>query len=253
MRPSRAALAYARAIKKTAIVVGDGYGFYTTRFFSAYILEGAQLVAEGHDPVLVEWARPAAGMVVPPLKVFDEVTLSLAVHGAEMARRYPRCARRGRGHAAGAARWSRRAAPARRRAPASTTTRASRAGCGPGCAALAAEVGERPSEPAEVIGTVDRLRDRLMLVQVLEAARCLEAGVLRTRATPRSARSWAWVSPRRPAARWPGSTARAPPSVVTLPRRRSSRSTDERYDRAGAAAADGRARTRRSSSGSEVA
>ena len=81
-------LAFCRAIKKLPIVVGDGYGFYTTRVFSAYILEGAQLVAEGHDPVLVEWAAKKAGMVVPPLQVFDEVTLSLGVKGFAMGRKY---------------------------------------------------------------------------------------------------------------------------------------------------------------------
>jgi 3-hydroxyacyl-CoA dehydrogenase/enoyl-CoA hydratase/3-hydroxybutyryl-CoA epimerase len=82
------ALAFSRKIKKLPIVVGDGYGFFTTRVFSAYILEGAQLVAEGHDPVLIEWAARKAGMVVPPLQVFDEVTLSLGVKGFAMGRKY---------------------------------------------------------------------------------------------------------------------------------------------------------------------
>ena len=82
------ALAYTKRIKKLPIVVGDGYGFYTTRVFSAYILEGAQLVAEGHDPVLIEWAARRAGMVVAPLQVFDEVTLSLGVKGFAMGRKY---------------------------------------------------------------------------------------------------------------------------------------------------------------------
>jgi 3-hydroxyacyl-CoA dehydrogenase / enoyl-CoA hydratase / 3-hydroxybutyryl-CoA epimerase len=82
------ALAFTKAIKKLPIVVGDGYGFYTTRVFSAYILEGAQLVAEGHDPVLIEWAGRKAGMVVPPLQVFDEVTLSLGVKGFAQGRKY---------------------------------------------------------------------------------------------------------------------------------------------------------------------
>ncbi|MCX4243094.1 3-hydroxyacyl-CoA dehydrogenase NAD-binding domain-containing protein [Paraliomyxa miuraensis] len=81
-------LAFCRAIKKLPIVVGDGYGFYTTRVFSAYILEGAQLVAEGHDPATIEWAARAAGMVVPPLQVFDEVTLTLAAKGFEQGRAY---------------------------------------------------------------------------------------------------------------------------------------------------------------------
>jgi 3-hydroxyacyl-CoA dehydrogenase/enoyl-CoA hydratase/3-hydroxybutyryl-CoA epimerase len=82
------ALAFAKAIKKIPIVVNDGYGFYTTRVFSAYILEGAQLVAEGHDPVLIEWAARQAGMVVPPLQVFDEVTLTLGVKATEQGRKY---------------------------------------------------------------------------------------------------------------------------------------------------------------------
>jgi 3-hydroxyacyl-CoA dehydrogenase/enoyl-CoA hydratase/3-hydroxybutyryl-CoA epimerase len=81
-------LNYCKAIGKLPVVVGDGYGFYTTRVFSAYILEGAQLVAEGHDPVVVEWAARQAGMVVAPLQVFDEVTLSLGVKGFKQGRAY---------------------------------------------------------------------------------------------------------------------------------------------------------------------
>ena len=76
-------LAFGKAIGRTNIVVNDGYGFYTTRLFGAYILEGVQLVAEGHDGVLVEWAAQTAGMVMPPLKVFDEVTLTLGRHAFE--------------------------------------------------------------------------------------------------------------------------------------------------------------------------
>ena len=77
------ALAFGKAIKKTNIVVNDGYGFYTTRLFSAYILEGCQLLAEGHDPAVLEYAARSAGMAMPPLKVFDEVTLTLGVHAFE--------------------------------------------------------------------------------------------------------------------------------------------------------------------------
>ncbi len=81
-------LTYCKRIKKIPIVVGDAYGFYTTRVFSSYILEGAQLVAEGHDPVLIEWAAKQAGMVVPPLQVFDEVTLSLGVKAMKSGAKY---------------------------------------------------------------------------------------------------------------------------------------------------------------------
>ena len=77
-------LAFGKALKKTSIVVNDGYGFYTSRLFASYLMEGVQLVAEGHDPVLVEYAARTAGMVMPPLKVFDEVSLTLGMHGFEM-------------------------------------------------------------------------------------------------------------------------------------------------------------------------
>ena len=79
-------LAFGKAIGKTNIVVNDGYGFFTTRLFAVYLLEGVELVAQGHDPALVEYAARTAGMVMPPLKVFDEVTLTLGMHGFETRR-----------------------------------------------------------------------------------------------------------------------------------------------------------------------
>src|SRR5690606_32311651 len=77
------ALGFGKALKKTNIVVNDGYGFFTSRLFAAYLLEGCELVAEGHDPALIEWAARTQGMVMPPLKVFDEVTLTLGLHAFE--------------------------------------------------------------------------------------------------------------------------------------------------------------------------
>lgn len=167
------ALNYARAIKKTAIVVGDGYGFFTSRFFSAYIVEGAQLVAEGYPAILVERAAKAQGMVVPPLKVFDEVTLSLAAHASEMAKRYvdtpesdgmrlvEKLVELGRtGKAAGAGFYDYSSQPRR----------------------LWSGLGELATgtvEVEDVHATVAELGERLMLVQALEAARCMENGVLR--------------------------------------------------------------------------
>ncbi len=76
-------LAFGRTIKKTHIVVNDHYAFYTSRVFGSYVIEGLQLVAEGHEPVLVETAARRAGMIVPPLKVFDEVSLTLGRHIAD--------------------------------------------------------------------------------------------------------------------------------------------------------------------------
>lgn len=73
---------------KTPIVVNDGYGFYTSRTFGCYLMEAVQMVSEGHDPVLIEWASRRSGMVVPPLKVFDEVSLRLGYHGMAQREAY---------------------------------------------------------------------------------------------------------------------------------------------------------------------
>jgi 3-hydroxyacyl-CoA dehydrogenase/enoyl-CoA hydratase/3-hydroxybutyryl-CoA epimerase len=165
------ALAFCRAIEKIPIVVNDGFGFYTTRVFARYIMEGAQLVLDGHDPVLVEWAAKSAGMLVPPLKVFDEVSLTLGRHVLDSGREYvgdePGLEAgellktlidvHGRsGKAAGKGFYDYQAEPRR---------------IWSGLRALARR------QPAET--GVPYLQRRLLLVQALEAARCLEQGILR--------------------------------------------------------------------------
>ncbi|PRP93022.1 Fatty acid oxidation complex subunit alpha [Enhygromyxa salina] len=166
-------LDFCRRIKKLPIVVNDGYGFYTTRVFSSYIMEGAQLVAEGHDPVLIEWAARQAGMVVAPLQVFDEVTLTLPLKAAAQSRKYLGDAsvdtdglalvttmvehhQRG-GRAAGAGFYDYEGGR--------------RVGLWPGLADLV-------SGPPARTG-VDYLARRLLLVQAVQAVHCLEAGILR--------------------------------------------------------------------------
>lgn len=167
-------LAFARRVKKTVIVVNDGYGFYTSRVFSAYIMEGAQLVAEGHDPVLIEWAARAAGMVVPPLQVFDEVSLKLGRHALTQALTYKgedaadnpavklvfamvdEHGRLGKAHGAGFYDYD----------------NGRRKGFWQG---LRDVVGSPVSK-----SPVEQLSERLVLAQVAEVLRCLDEGILRT-------------------------------------------------------------------------
>ncbi|WZB62046.1 3-hydroxyacyl-CoA dehydrogenase NAD-binding domain-containing protein [Achromobacter xylosoxidans] len=80
------ALDYIRQIRKTPIVVRDGYGFYTTRCVDAYIREGIRLVADGADPVRVENAGVALGMPVGPLALADEVGVDVLHHIAHFFR-----------------------------------------------------------------------------------------------------------------------------------------------------------------------
>ena len=71
---------FVKQIKKTPIVVNDSRGFYTSRVFATYVLEGMALLAEGNHPRAIESAGLQAGMPVGPLALTDEVSLSLMVH-----------------------------------------------------------------------------------------------------------------------------------------------------------------------------
>lgn len=71
---------FVKAIKKTPIVVNDSRGFYTSRVFATYVLEGMALLGEGNHPRAIESAGLQAGMPVGPLALTDEVSLSLLAH-----------------------------------------------------------------------------------------------------------------------------------------------------------------------------
>jgi 3-hydroxyacyl-CoA dehydrogenase / enoyl-CoA hydratase / 3-hydroxybutyryl-CoA epimerase len=105
---------FVRQIGKTPIVVNDSRGFYTSRVFATYVMEGIAMLAEGVHPRSIEVAGLQAGMPMPPLALQDEVSLSLALHVADQAQR-----------CAGWAAWARRSARAFTTGP--TTARR----CGP--------------------------------------------------------------------------------------------------------------------------
>ncbi|MCE2912450.1 MAG: 3-hydroxyacyl-CoA dehydrogenase NAD-binding domain-containing protein [Pseudomonadota bacterium] len=78
---------YVLQIGKTPIVVNDSRGFYTSRVFSTYVMEGIAMLKEGVHPRSIEAAGLQAGMPMPPLALQDEVSLSLALHVAEQTRK----------------------------------------------------------------------------------------------------------------------------------------------------------------------
>jgi len=136
-------------------------------------MEAVQLVAEGHDPVLIESAAKQAGMVVPPLKVFDEVTLKLGHHGILQREKYlgqnvsdiagvkllkamvEDHDRLGKAHGKGFYDYG------------------GERKIWPGLKSL---VTAKPAKTG-----LDYIKDRLMLVQVLEVARTVEEGIIRER------------------------------------------------------------------------
>jgi 3-hydroxyacyl-CoA dehydrogenase/enoyl-CoA hydratase/3-hydroxybutyryl-CoA epimerase len=71
---------FVTSLGKLPIVVNDSRGFFTSRVFGTYVMEGATMLAEGVPAPLIEHAALAAGMPVGPLAVLDETSLSLSVH-----------------------------------------------------------------------------------------------------------------------------------------------------------------------------
>lgn len=71
---------FVKTIKKTPIVVNDSRGFYTSRVFATYVLEGIALLEEGNNARAIEAAGLQAGMPVGPLALTDEVSLKLIDH-----------------------------------------------------------------------------------------------------------------------------------------------------------------------------
>jgi 3-hydroxyacyl-CoA dehydrogenase/enoyl-CoA hydratase/3-hydroxybutyryl-CoA epimerase len=74
-----AALDFVRAIRKTPIVVNDTRGFYANRCVLNYLQEGHLMLLEGIPPAMIENVARMAGMPVGPLSLNDEVALDLGL------------------------------------------------------------------------------------------------------------------------------------------------------------------------------
>jgi 3-hydroxyacyl-CoA dehydrogenase / enoyl-CoA hydratase / 3-hydroxybutyryl-CoA epimerase len=77
---------YVQSLGKIPIVVNDSRGFFTSRVFGTFVMEGAAMVGEGIPAPVVEQAGIQAGMPVGPLAVLDETALSLSVHVLDQTR-----------------------------------------------------------------------------------------------------------------------------------------------------------------------
>lgn len=77
---------YVQALGKVPIVVNDARGFYTSRTFGTFVMEGAAMLGEGIPAAAIENAGIQAGMPVGPLAVLDETALSLSVHVLDQTR-----------------------------------------------------------------------------------------------------------------------------------------------------------------------
>jgi 3-hydroxyacyl-CoA dehydrogenase/enoyl-CoA hydratase/3-hydroxybutyryl-CoA epimerase len=82
---------YVQALGKIPIVVNDARGFFTSRTFGTFVMEGAAMLGEGIPAAVIEQAGLQAGMPVGPLAVLDETALSLSrARAGPDPRRLPR-------------------------------------------------------------------------------------------------------------------------------------------------------------------
>jgi 3-hydroxyacyl-CoA dehydrogenase/enoyl-CoA hydratase/3-hydroxybutyryl-CoA epimerase len=167
------AIDYTRKIRKTPIVVNDSRGFYTSRCFGTYSGEGMELLKEGVNPVLIENAGKDAGMPVGPLAVTDEVALDLVYKIAgqgirdgavreddtsyQVAKKLVELGRAGKKAKAGFYEYG--------------TDKSKKLWLG-----LSELFPLAPLQP-----TLDEVKTRLLYRQAIEAVRCFEENVVRTR------------------------------------------------------------------------
>lgn len=77
---------FIRQLRKSPLLVNDGYGFYTSRCFDSYVREGMRLLVDGVSPALIENGALALGMAIGPLAVSDEVGLDVIQHTSHFYR-----------------------------------------------------------------------------------------------------------------------------------------------------------------------
>ena len=167
------ALDLVQALGMTPIVVNDARGFYTSRVFSTYILEGLAMLAEGIAPALIDNAGLQAGMPVGPLALTDEVSSELiAKIDRQTALDLGSAYQRRPGHEVAArmvelGRIGKKAGRGFYDYPADAKKR-----LWPGLADVYPRAAQQPD--------VAQLVERLTVVQAVETVRCMEEGVLTT-------------------------------------------------------------------------
>jgi 3-hydroxyacyl-CoA dehydrogenase / enoyl-CoA hydratase / 3-hydroxybutyryl-CoA epimerase len=168
------ALDYVRTIRKTPIVVNDSRGFYTSRVVGTYLREGHLMLSDGVPAAMIENVGRMAGMPVGPLALNDEVAVDLAwkilkateadlgdgaVDARQKALLEEMVEKRGRfGRKNGKGFYDYPQAGPKRLWPG------------------LADLQTKKLDPDAI--SVSELKQRLLAIQALESARCIEEGVV---------------------------------------------------------------------------
>jgi 3-hydroxyacyl-CoA dehydrogenase/enoyl-CoA hydratase/3-hydroxybutyryl-CoA epimerase len=170
---------YVQAIGKMPIVVNDSRGFFTSRVFGTFVMEGIAMLGEGVPAAAIENAGIQCGMPVGPLAVIDETSLSLSVHVMDQTQA---------DYAAEGKTYTPSPGEAIARRMVTELGRAGRA-AGGGFYEYPAEKGAKKFlwpqlkplfEKADAQWSITDLKDRLLYRQAVETARCLSENVLTT-------------------------------------------------------------------------
>ena len=78
------AVAYAKSLGKSPIVVNDGPGFLVNRLLFPYMNEALELIAEGAEIPAIEKAAKNFGMPMGPITLYDVVGLDTAVYAGRV-------------------------------------------------------------------------------------------------------------------------------------------------------------------------
>lgn len=166
------ALDFVGQLRKTPILVNDSPGFYTSRIFSTYTDEGMAMLAEGVNPALIENAARLASAATSPLAVTDEVSLDLQKSVIDQAHKDGLPAKFLRLHAKPVVelmnylgRFGRKSGGGFYEFP-----QGGKKHLWQGMTDHFPRAAQQPD--------VDTVKDRLLYIQALETARCVEEGVL---------------------------------------------------------------------------
>ncbi|MDP9116941.1 MAG: 3-hydroxyacyl-CoA dehydrogenase NAD-binding domain-containing protein [Actinomycetota bacterium] len=171
------ALDYAAQIKKTPIVVNDSRGFFTSRVIGTFVNEALAMLGEGVHPATIEQATTQAGYPVGALQLADELNMELFLkirnetrealeaagidhprHPAEdIVEKMVELGRPGRLRGAGFFDYD---------------ESGKRVGLWPGLA----DVFPVKGNPADV--DLHELEERMLIIEAVESARCVEEGVI---------------------------------------------------------------------------
>ncbi|HEV7191658.1 MAG TPA: 3-hydroxyacyl-CoA dehydrogenase NAD-binding domain-containing protein [Jatrophihabitantaceae bacterium] len=171
------ALDYAAQIKKTPIVVNDSRGFFTSRVIGTFVNEALAMLGEGIAPATIEQATTQAGYPVGALQLADELNMELFLKIRNETRAALEAA--GRSHPRHPAEQVvekmvelGRAGRLRGAGFFDYDENGKRTGLWPGLA----EVFPIAGDPGAV--DLTELEERMLVIEAVESARCVEEGVI---------------------------------------------------------------------------